>query len=42
MSFDPQAALGNEYLVAFEELMEAQPYNQVPHDTRAAAPLPRP
>ncbi|HET9621553.1 MAG TPA: hemerythrin domain-containing protein [Kofleriaceae bacterium] len=41
LSADQRAALGNEYLVAFEELMDAQPYKQVARETRQAAPLPR-
>ncbi len=41
MSSDQRAALGNEVLVVFEELMASQPYKQVPLETDKAAPLPR-
>lgn len=40
MSADQRAALGNEVLVAFEEIMASQPYKHVPRETRQAAPLP--
>jgi hemerythrin superfamily protein len=40
MTSDERAALGNEVLVKFEELMQAQPAQRVPRETRAAAPLP--
>jgi hemerythrin superfamily protein len=42
MSPDERAALGNEYLVAFETLMQSHPYKNVPGETAAAAPLPPP
>ena len=38
---DKLAALGNEVLVMFEELMKSHPYKQVPAQTDAAAELPR-
>jgi hemerythrin superfamily protein len=37
---DERAALGNEFLVAFEQLMQSHPYKNVPGETQAAAPLP--
>jgi hemerythrin superfamily protein len=37
---DERAALGNELLVMFEELMTSHPYKNVPAETEAAAPLP--
>ncbi len=37
---DERAALGNEVLAMFEQLMETHPYEQVPAQTRIAAPLP--
>lgn len=40
MSSDERAALGNEYLVAFEALLQAHPYKNVPSETAEAAPLP--
>jgi hypothetical protein len=40
MSSDERAALGNEVLVMFEELMPSHPGRNVPSETRAAAPLP--
>jgi hemerythrin superfamily protein len=40
MSRDERAALGNEVLVKFEELLQAQPANNVPRETKSAAPLP--
>lgn len=40
MSSDERAALGNEVLVKFEELMQTQPSRNVPRETKAAAPLP--
>ncbi len=42
MSRDERAALGNEVLVKFEELLQAQPANNVPRETKSAAPLPSP
>jgi hemerythrin superfamily protein len=42
MSRDERAALGNEFLVAFEELMQSHPYKNVPSETKAAARLPSP
>lgn len=41
LSSDERAALGNEYLVMFEELMLGHPYRDVPGETAEAAPLPR-
>jgi hemerythrin superfamily protein len=41
MSADQRAALGNEFLVAFEALIDTQPAQHVPSETRQAAPLPR-
>ncbi|HEY4183238.1 MAG TPA: hemerythrin domain-containing protein [Kofleriaceae bacterium] len=40
LSFDERAALGNEVLVMFEELMATNPSRNVPNETTAAAPLP--
>jgi hemerythrin superfamily protein len=40
MSRDERAALGNEVLARFEDLMQAQPSRNVPSETKAAAPLP--
>jgi hemerythrin superfamily protein len=40
MSGDERAALGNEVLVKFEELMTAQPSSNLPRETKAAAALP--
>jgi hemerythrin superfamily protein len=40
LSKDERAALGNEYLVKFEELMQSHPYQNVRNEARAAAPLP--
>jgi hemerythrin superfamily protein len=40
-SADERAALGNEFLMMFEELMLSHPYRNVPRETRAAAALPR-
>ena len=40
MTSDERAALGNELLVMFEELMTSHPYKNVPAETDAAAPLP--
>jgi hypothetical protein len=42
MTADERAALGNEFLVAFEELMQSHPYKNVPNETKTAAPLPSP
>jgi len=39
-SSDERAALGNEVLVMFEELMQSHPYKNVPAETTAAARLP--
>jgi hemerythrin superfamily protein len=39
---DERAALGNEILVLFEELMYSHPYRLVPNETGHAARLPRP
>jgi len=41
-SLDQRAALGNELLVMFEQLMQSHPYKNVPSEIEAAAPLPRP
>lgn len=38
-SADELAGLGNELLAMFEELLEQQPRNEVPSQTREAAPL---
>lgn len=40
MNHDERAALGNEVLVKFEELLQAQPAKNVPRETKSAAPLP--
>jgi len=40
LSHDERAALGNEMLVMFEQLMQSHPYKQVPAETRAPANLP--
>jgi hemerythrin superfamily protein len=40
MSRDELAAVGNEYLVLFETLMQSHPYRNVPDETQEAAPLP--
>jgi iron-sulfur cluster repair protein YtfE (RIC family) len=40
MSADELAAIGNETLAMFEELMKAHPHKNVPNETRNAAPLP--
>lgn len=40
-SADERAALGNEFLVQFEELMLSHPYKNVPAETGAPARLPR-
>jgi hypothetical protein len=37
---DQRAALGNEVLAMFEDLMPSHPSTQVPDETRTAAPLP--
>lgn len=39
-SSDERAAIGNEYLVMFEEMMQSHPYKHVPAETAAAAELP--
>jgi hemerythrin superfamily protein len=40
MSSDERAALGNEFLALFEELMTSHPARNVPHEIQAPAPLP--
>ncbi|MEO7733663.1 MAG: hemerythrin domain-containing protein [Kofleriaceae bacterium] len=40
MNDDERAALGNEVLAMFEELMPSHPSAHVPEETRTAAPLP--
>lgn len=40
MSRDELAAIGNEYLVLFEALMQSHPYQNLPDETQEAAPLP--
>jgi hemerythrin superfamily protein len=40
LSPDELAAIGNEYLVVFETLMQSHPYRNVPSEIREAAPLP--
>jgi hemerythrin superfamily protein len=40
MTKDERAALGNEYLVHFEQLMQSHPYKNVPNEIAAAAQLP--
>lgn len=42
LSRDERAALGSELLARFEELMESNPYQNVPRETRVAAELPQP
>ncbi|HEY6035155.1 MAG TPA: hemerythrin domain-containing protein [Kofleriaceae bacterium] len=39
---DERAAIGNEVLVMFEELIVKHPMNKVPSETAEAAPLPNP
>ena len=41
MSADDLAALGNEVLAMFEQLMTQHPSMNVPNETAQAAPLPR-
>ena len=41
LSADERAALGNELLVMFEDLMTSHPYKNVPAETDKAAELPR-
>lgn len=38
-SADELAGLGNELMAMFERLLEQEPRNEVPHQTREAAPL---
>lgn len=40
MTADERAALGNEYLVLFEQLMQSHPNKNVPREIDAPAPLP--
>lgn len=40
MSADELAAIGNETLVMFEQLMKGHPHRNVPNETTTAAPLP--
>lgn len=40
MSADQLAAIGNDTLAMFEELMKGHPYKSVPNETKTAAPLP--
>jgi hemerythrin superfamily protein len=40
MDEDQRAALGNEVLAMFEDLMPSHPSTHVPEETRTAAPLP--
>jgi iron-sulfur cluster repair protein YtfE (RIC family) len=40
LSADQLAAIGNDTLAMFEELMKGHPYKNVPNETKAAAPLP--
>lgn len=40
LSSDELAAIGNEYLVLFETLMQSHPYRNVPSEIQEAAPLP--
>jgi hemerythrin superfamily protein len=40
LSRDERAALGNEFLVKFEELMQSHSYKNIANETQAAAPLP--
>lgn len=42
MSADERAAIGNEVLVMFEDLIAKHPMNHVPSETAEAAPLPTP
>lgn len=42
MSADQLAAIGNEVLAMFEDLMQGHPSKNVPAETRIAAPLPPP
>jgi hemerythrin superfamily protein len=42
LSADERAALGNQVLVMFEELIVAHPMKNVPGETTKAAPLPTP
>jgi hemerythrin superfamily protein len=42
MSADQLAAIGNEVLAMFEDLMQGHPSKNVPGETRTAAPLPPP
>lgn len=41
LSMDERAALGNEVLVMFEEMMKTHPYKNVPAEIDVAADLPR-
>jgi hypothetical protein len=41
MSVDQLAALGNDVLAMFEELLSKHPYKNVPSETSKAAPLPQ-
>ena len=41
LSADERAALGNEVIVMYEELMQSHPYKNVSGETDAAAELPR-
>jgi hemerythrin superfamily protein len=41
MSAEQLAAIGNDTLAMFEQLMNGHPHKSVPRETRAAAPLPR-
>jgi hemerythrin superfamily protein len=40
LSADQLAAIGNDTLALFEDLMKGHPYKNVPNETKAAAPLP--
>jgi hypothetical protein len=40
LSVDERAALGNEVLAMYEQLIEQEPRFEVPNETAAAAPLP--
>lgn len=42
LSVDERAALGNECLVMFEQLMASHPLENIPAEITAAAPLPAP
>ena len=42
LTSDERAALGNEFLVVFEELMQSHPYKNVPNETQNPAQLPSP